>query len=121
MNKWIVVGAMFAGCVVAMAGLGLASPPDDTVKKVMKDAMKSGLYKKVVTGKATGDEKKDLLSLLETLVKGEPPEGDDASWKTKTNALTEAAKAVAEDKPDASAKLKTAGDCKSCHDVHKAK
>ncbi|MFO0960921.1 MAG: hypothetical protein U0800_26365 [Isosphaeraceae bacterium] len=119
MSKWVVAGAMFLGCVVAMTGLSLASPPDEATKKVMKDAMKSGLYKKVVSGKGSGEDKKELLDLFETLAKSKPAKGGEGDWKNKTGALLEAAKEAAEDKPTASAKLKTAGDCKSCHDAHK--
>lgn len=119
MSKWIAVGAMFLGSLAAMAGLSFAAPLDDSAKKVMKDAMKSGLYKKVVTGKGSTEDKKDLLALFETLAKSQPAKGEDGSWKTKTTALVDAAKEAAADQPTASAKLKAAGDCKSCHEVHK--
>lgn len=119
MSKWTAVGAAFVGCAAIMAGISFAAPPDDATKKVMKEAMKSGLFKKVATGKASADEKKDLLSFMEALAKSTPPKGDAGDWKDRTTALVEAAREAVSDRPTASAKLKAAGNCKSCHDVHR--
>ena len=50
-----------------------------------------------------------------------PTKGDAESWKEKTGALVDAAKAVEEGKEGATKDLKKAMDCKACHTVHKGK
>ncbi len=121
MQKWLVVAGMLLGCFAISATLGLAGSgsPDAAVKAVMKDAMKGGLCKKVASGEGSAEDKKQLLSLFETLSKAKPPKGDDASWKEKTGALVTAAKEVVDGKPEGTASLKKAANCKSCHDTHK--
>jgi hypothetical protein len=93
--------------------------PKHTIKEIMNLANKKGLFKKVVDGKASEDEKKDLAALYADLGKNKPKKGSEDSWKEKTDALAAAAKAVAEDKPDALVALKKAGACKDCHSAHK--
>lgn len=84
-----------------------------TIKVVMKKAMTGGLCKKVASGKASDDEKKELVSLFEAMAKIDCPKGDAASWKAKTKALVDAAKAGDGDA------LKKAADCAGCHSEHK--
>ena len=67
------------------------------------------------TGKASAEEKKELIALFTALSKNEPPKGDPESWKAKTKALLDAAKA------DDGAALKKAADCAACHGEHKGK
>jgi len=87
--------------------------PKHTIKDVMKVAHKGGLMKKVADGNASDDEKKQLVELYESLAANKPPKGDDADWKTKTDALLDAAKKV-----DGKA-LQKAANCKACHEAHK--
>lgn len=119
MGKWFVVGGMVVGCVALGAGLGVASSPDATIKAVMKEAMKGGLCKKVASGEGSAEDKKQLLTLFESLTKAKPPMGEDSSWKDKTGALVSAAKEVVDGKPTGTANLKKAANCKACHDTHK--
>ena len=87
--------------------------PKHTIKEVMKLALKGPLNKKVAEGMASDAEKKQLIELYESLAAATPKKGDAADWKTKTDALLEAAK-----KDDGKALLKAAN-CKACHDAHK--
>ena len=89
--------------------------PKHTIKEVMKKAMKGGLCAKVAGGKASDEEKKELVELFTSLTKNTPPKGEAASWKEKTSALLEAAT-----KGDGAA-LKTAANCMNCHTEHKGK
>lgn len=90
-----------------------------TIKKIMKLAHKSGLLKKVATGKATDPEIAELHKFYLAMPKLAPPNGEDESWKKKTAALVEASKAAIDKDPNASALLKSATDCAACHKVHK--
>lgn len=121
MRKFSTMAVALTVTIGVFAGLSQASSPDATIKKVMKSAFnkKSGLCGTVVSGKATDDQKKELLGLFEDLSKATPPKGDAKSWKTKTTALVKAAEAATEGKPGADGALKKAANCKACHDAHK--
>jgi len=84
-----------------------------SIKVIMQKAMKGGLANKVVSGKATADEKKLLISLFTDLTTHKAPAGDDAAFKERTAALLKAAK------EDDGKALKTAMTCKTCHDNYK--
>ena len=86
-----------------------------SIKVVMQKAMKGGLCGKVASGKASEDEKKQLIALFTDLAANKCPKGDEKDWKERTSALLAAAKA-----DDAKA-LKKAADCKGCHSEHKGK
>jgi hypothetical protein len=114
-------GVVLSG-VVALGVLIGAAPQD--APKAIKDVMaahkgKDSLLEKIKGGKGSDDEHKKLLGLYEALAKFKPPQGDEKSWKDKTEALVSAAKEVSEKKAGAVDKLKTASDCKACHSVHK--
>ena len=90
-----------------------------TIKQIMKLAHKSGLLKKVATGKATDPETAKLHQYYVALQKLTPPMGGKKSWKEKTEALAKASQAAIDKNPKASEMLKSASDCKACHDVHR--
>lgn len=90
-----------------------------TIKKIMQLAHKSGLLKKVATGKATDEQLAELHRYYEAMPKLPPPKGEEESWQSKTEALAKASKAALDKEPDASALLKSATNCKACHDLHK--
>jgi hypothetical protein len=90
-----------------------------TIPQVMKKAMKGGLCGKVASGKASDEEKAQLVELFTALSQNTPPQGDAKSWKEKTSALVDAAKKAAKGDEGAGAALKKAAVCKACHDVHK--
>ncbi len=119
MRKFLTIAVALLVTIGVVTGLSQAGSDDDTIKKVMKTAMKGDLCKRVADGKANDDEKKELLSLFESLSKTNPPKGDAESWKTKTTALVNAAQAAVDGKTGAGAQLKKAATCKACHSVHK--
>jgi hypothetical protein len=119
MKKWMITASAFALTIATVTGLALADSSEETIKKVMKVAMKGGLCKSVASGKATADQKKELLTLFQDLAKATPEKGDPASWKAKTTALVSAAEANVDGTAGASAQLKKAANCKACHDLHK--
>ena len=119
MRKVILAAGALA--FVALVGLNLRAADDPKpIKEIMGKAHKDGLLKKVSSGKASDDEKKELLALYEDLAKNKPPMGDEADWKTKTEAMVKAAKAVVDtgDKKSQNALAKTVN-CAACHKLHK--
>jgi mono/diheme cytochrome c family protein len=121
MRKLLVAGVMIAFGWVA---LSLATNAEDakpkyTIKEVMKSAHKAGLPKKVADGKATAEEKKQLVEFYVALAANKPPKGDEASWKEKTAALLAAAKDAEAGKEGAGAALTKAVNCMACHSAHK--
>jgi surface antigen len=115
MKRGLIAGAVAVFALVLM--LDSSSQGGDkkevTIKLVMQKAMKGGLCTKVATGKASDDEKKQLVMLFEGMAMIKCPKGDEADWKAKTKALVDAAKA------DDGAALKKAANCMACHKEHK--
>lgn len=93
--------------------------PKYTTKQVMKLAHKDGLLKKVVSGKASDDEKKQLAELYVSLSQNNPPKGEMENWKETTANIVKQAKAAAAGDADAPKLLQKAVDCKGCHSLHK--
>jgi surface antigen len=119
MRKMVTLVAALIATVGLVGGLSSASTPDATIKKVMKEAMKGGLCKKVASGKAEAADKEALLKHFKDMAAATPPAGDDASWKEKTAALVTGAQAAVDGKENAGALILKAANCKACHDVHK--
>ncbi len=90
-----------------------------SIKEIMKRAHKSGLLKKVATGKATDSEIADLHRYYLAMPTLTPPAGGEKSWKNKTEALVAASQAAIDKDPAAGELLKSATDCAGCHKVHK--
>jgi hypothetical protein len=122
--KFIVAPALILGLAIGLAALRAADDaPKYTIKEVMKmaHAGDNALAKKVASGKASKEDKKKLVDLYTALAADAPKKGDADSWKDKTSALLDAAKAVDDGKDGAAKDLKKAMDCKACHTVHKGK
>jgi hypothetical protein len=122
--KFIVAPALILGLVIGLAALRAADDaPKYTIKEVMKmaHAGDNALAKKVASGKASKEDKKKLVDLYTALVANTPTKGDAESWKGKTGALLDAAKAVEDGKDGAPKELEKAMACKACHTVHKGK
>jgi hypothetical protein len=118
---------LLAALVAAVAGLGVFAGAADVkdIETIMDKAHKmSGdtpsLLKTVVTGKASKEEKEELLALYIDLSKNKPPKGDEADWKKRTDGMVAAAKDVVAGKPDATKALAKAVNCKGCHQLHKS-
>jgi hypothetical protein len=107
--------------VAVLTGTLRAAEPEKKVeiKEVMKIAMKGGLWKKVSEGKATDDEKAQLVLLYNALHAAMPPKGDAASWKAKTEALLNAANDAKAGKAGALEALAKAANCMACHSAHR--
>jgi surface antigen len=123
MRKFVAAGliVMFGWVVVSLA-VQAQDKPKYSIKDVMQKAHKGGLMKKVADGKATPEEKKQLLEFYEALAANKPPVGDEADWKVKTSAIVAAARAAAEGDEKAAEKLQaSAGKCADCHKAHKGK
>jgi hypothetical protein len=124
MRKLIVACVIVAFGWVAFtlsSGAQEGAKPKYTIKEVMKTAHKGGLMKKVAEGKASADEKKQLLEFYEALAANKPPKGDEAEWKVKTSAILAAARAAAEGDEAAGKKLNDTVKCMDCHQAHKGK
>lgn len=121
MRKLLVACAIVFGLVLAfnLSSNGEQEGKPVAIKEVMKTCMKGGLCSKVAKGKANDEEKKKLVAMFEDLSKNKPPKGDEESWKKKTAALIEAAKACAEGKEGAGEALGKAANCMGCHSAHK--
>lgn len=98
-----------------------AEKPKNSIEEVMEKAHKGkdSLYKKVVSGEANGDQKKELLGLYQDLAKNKPPKGSPDDWKKRTTAMVEAAQEAVDGKPGAGPKIAKAASCKACHDLHR--
>jgi surface antigen len=119
MRKMVTLMAALVATVALVSGLSQAGTADATIKKVMKEAMKGGLCKKVASGKAEAADKEALLKHFKDLAAATPPAGEADSWKAKTTALVAGAQAAVDGKEDAGALLLKAANCKACHDVHR--
>jgi hypothetical protein len=123
---------LIAGCLIASGGPSLVADKktgekaDPTIPQIMRAAHVAGgrpakktLDLKVASGRATEEERKELLSLYQALAKREPPGGSLTGWKTDTDALVAAAEAAVRGAPDAGDLLAAATNCKSCHDKYR--
>lgn len=112
-------GGVFATVALALVLSGTQADgqeqPKYKIKEVMKEAMAGKLCAKVAGGMASQQEKDKLVVLFTALHANTPPKGAAESWKTRTKALLDAAKAGDGDA------LKKAADCKSCHMEFKGK
>jgi hypothetical protein len=93
--------------------------PKYTIKEVMAKAHKGGLRQKVLDGKATDAERKELVELYTSLAMNAPPKGDAKAFKEKAEQIRDLAKLVEKGDKDAVKKLEEATNCKSCHSVYK--
>ncbi len=106
--------------------VGAQGAPKDEKPKTIKDVMvlhkgKDSFLNKILAGQGTAEEHKKLVAYYEVMAALKPPQGDEKSWKEKTEALLAAARDVAAKKDGALDRLKKASDCKSCHGPHKPK
>jgi hypothetical protein len=110
---------VFAGMTVLGAG---DEKPKYDIEAIMDKAhgeKNDKILRKVLDGKASDAEKKELLELYTELGKNKPPKGSENSWKDKTKALVAASQEVVDGKGTGVANLKKASSCGGCHKVHK--
>jgi len=118
---------VLAGVVGIATGTSLlaadkaASEPKYGVDEVMKKLHKpknDNVFSRVVAGKGSPDDKKLIVEYYESMVLVKPEKGDAAEWKKLTGGVLAAAKAVAaHDDAKSQSALKTATNCKTCHDA----
>ena len=115
--------ALMTALAVGMAALVGGSLAQDkskfTTSEIMLKGHKSGLCGKVVSGKASDAEKKELVSYYESLVLNKPGKGDAAEFKKKAEDMLKAAKGCVSGDKDAPATLKKLLNCAECHKVYK--
>ncbi len=90
-----------------------------TIPEVMARAHKEGLMKKVADGKASDEEKEELVGHYVALNNNDPPKGEKKDWKKRTSALVDAAKKAAKGDEAAAKTLPKLANCGACHKAHK--
>lgn len=119
----VAVSVLCAGFVFAQDGekKDEKAKPKHSIKDVMKGAMKGkdALNRKVLSGKASAEEKLALLDMYVSLIENKPPKGSAESWQKLAGGAALAAAKVAVGRKGAEAELKAATNCKACHDPHK--
>lgn len=119
-------------CVVSLAALVCILTPSHVfsdkleghgavVRKVMADAHKSGLLKKVAGGEASDEEKGKLLEAYVMMWEAPNPAGDAKSWTDKTGDLMISAARMVLGEEGAAASLEKTSSCGGCHKAHKRK
>lgn len=97
----------------------------EIIEKVMKEGLKGddSPLAKVLDGKASAKEKKDLAELIQTMAGTKAPVGEQDAYDTLVEELIATMDAVAggDDSPAALDKLDNASNCKACHTDHKPK
>jgi hypothetical protein len=123
MKRALILGAFAVFAVALMfnsnvEGVGdkKDEKPKYTIKEVMKEAHKSGLFKKIQKGDADKADREKLAELYKALALSEPGKGDKEVWKKTTTAMLKIATDAIAD-PEAGKKLKV--DCGACHKAFK--
>ena len=97
----------------------------EIIEKVMKEGLKGddSPLAKVLDGKASKKETKDLAKLTATMKVTKAPAGDQGDYDKLVEELIAAMNAVAEGETstDALDRLDNASNCKACHSDHKPK
>jgi hypothetical protein len=102
-----------------------SADPKYTIKQVMKmahgkaDKSSPSLSDKVLSGKATDDEKTKLLEMYVAMAANKPPKGELEAWKDRTGAIVAAIKSVQDGKENADVDLRKAMSCSGCHSSHR--
>jgi hypothetical protein len=96
---------------------GEKKEPKYTIKEVMKKAHagKGAIMKAVAAGKASDEEKQELVELYTALAMNKPPMGDEGEWKEQTGKMLQAAKKAAKGDEKAAASLTKIVNCGACH------
>ncbi|MDB5334789.1 MAG: hypothetical protein JWN70_408 [Planctomycetaceae bacterium] len=121
-KAWKITVLLGVGVVALPWGLSQAEDQKDsphTVVDIMNATMKKGQWKKLANGEASPADAEKLVKLFEKLHLIKAPHGDAKSWNEKTTELWEAAQAAAKGEPGATDRLKSAANCRMCHQAHK--
>jgi hypothetical protein len=109
---------------IVMAQGTAEAKPKHAIKEVMKGAHvapqgEKSLRDTVLEGKATAEQKQQLLDFYISLAENTPPKGEKEAWEKKTRAVVIGAAMIVvgrEGGPDA---LRKATVCAACHKDHK--
>ncbi len=89
------------------------SVPKYSIKQVMQDVMRQPVSNKMGDGTASREEREMVLEYVLSLPEIIPPKGNLNEWKTRSNAVIDAARS------GNPAAWKAAVNCKDCHSAHK--
>lgn len=97
--------------------------PKYSIEEVMEQAHagEDSLLAKVADGKASAEEKVQLLDLYLSMLENDPPVGDAAAFHEKANEAVAAVARVVVGRDGAEGELKRAVNCAACHKEHKPK
>ena len=119
MKKVLFAAAVAALSLVLMLDSNQAGEKKEKAKykisDVMQKAMKGGLTKKVAAGKATQEEKDQLVEMFVALHANTPPKGERTAWDKVTSSLVDAAKGAAKGDEKAGKSLAKLANCANCH------
>src|SRR4051794_35865267 len=116
MIRGLFVGAVAVFSMALLLDVNVQGGDKDkapSVKEIMQGCMKSGLCKKVMSGKGDDADKEKLFKMLTQLADNKAPKGDQGNWEKLTKEICEAVKSG-----DTKAVAKTLN-CQACHKAHK--
>ena len=122
--KYFVMAVMTMGLAASLGVFRAADEdkPKYDIEEIMEKAHKppkNSLFVQVKSGKASAEQKKQLLELYQELAKNKPPKGDLKDWQKRTGAMVKAAQDVVGGKEGATQELTKAAQCAACHKLHK--
>ena len=111
-------GTLCVSFAIFVTACKLIEDGQPSMKTVMQKGFKGddSLLKKILEERATQQEKNLFVTYVETLLGFKPKKG--SGWSKKATAVVHAAKAVRDGDGDLDT-LKTATNCRSCHEPHK--
>lgn len=115
--------ALLAVTGFAFKAMAEGDKKESPIGQVMKDHFKgdTSTIKKAAKGEASKEEIAKLVAALKVLQSEKASKGEASSWKEKTDALVLAGEKLEKGEAGAGEALKTAANCKACHDVHREK
>jgi hypothetical protein len=101
-----------------------AAKPKHAIEEVMQGAHvapegQQSLLARVAAGRASDEEKQQLLDFYISLAENEPPRGELTAFQEKTRPIIIAAAKVVVGREGAGAELRRAVNCAGCHRDHK--
>jgi len=125
MTKTIALTALTAcfAAGITLKSLAEDKKPEMTIKQVMKEKMKGDNcdIKLAIKGELPKEKVTTLLAAVKNLGGQKPPKGDETAWKEKCAALVSALEKLDKGEAGAADAVKTAANCKACHEAHKGK